>query len=143
MPHKLTGDLAGHVVGNRENLGEVDRGDKDSVVGADTVWVVSSFASNVLALILVVGISWIGMIALSSFFHRNQNAEPDNLFEEAARRGPMVDDRQPIQRPNDVAPRAAVSVPRNQPCDTCEGVGASTDRGRLHLCPSCEGTGIR
>ena len=71
---------------------------------------------NLLALVLVVGISWVGMMWLAGHVHR---------------RGKDDDDEWVISE-----------VHPGDPCPECEGVGAKQRLGRLQPCPLCEGTGV-
>lgn len=71
---------------------------------------------NLLALVLVVGISWFAMVWLSTRVHR----------------GLGVDDE---------ADESSLGLSEH-PCRTCKGVGAQQRLGRLEPCPVCEGTGV-
>lgn len=72
-------------------------------------------ALNLLALVLVLGISWVGMMWLAGRVHR---------------KGGIVDDEWVI---------TAVEV--GDPCPECDGVGAKQRLGGLTMCELCEGTG--
>ena len=111
-----------------------------------------SLASNLLALALVVGLSWGAMVMLSAHFHGARRERESDLFHEAAREGFIGEPRgkgptpapptTTSERCDGVAPRQSVNVPRDLPCSGCNGSGAQTERGRLQPCPRCEGTGV-
>lgn len=80
-----------------------------------------AIAVNLLALLIVVGLCWIAMMWLSGRFHghgRSTTFEVDGVGDFSA-------------------PRTAET-----PCAVCEGVGATSKRGRLTPCAVCEGTGV-
>ena len=80
-----------------------------------------TFAINILALILVLGLCWFAMVWLTGRFHGHGVDEMEELHLVAL----------PEDRPVDVVA-----------CVTCEGVGANTTAGQLRPCPDCEGTGV-
>lgn len=71
---------------------------------------------NLVALILVVGISWVGMMWLAGRVHRHGDG-PDEEW-------------------------VISEVHSGDPCPECDGVGAKSRLGGLEPCPLCEGTGI-
>ena len=70
---------------------------------------------NLLALVLVLGISWMGMMWLAGKVHRHAHAEEEVW--------------------------GITRVEVGEPCPECEGVGASQHLGKLEACGLCEGTG--
>ena len=78
-----------------------------------------ALALNIIALVLVVAISWLGMVWLGGRIH-------------ARRKERDLDE-----------PRAEWMPEPDSPCDVCKGVGAVHKRGSIRPCPMCEGTGIR
>ena len=72
---------------------------------------------NLLALTLVLGISWLGMMWLASKVHRGSSDDQDEDW--------VISEVHP-----------------GDPCPECEGVGARQKLGRLEPCPLCEGTGV-
>ena len=81
-----------------------------------------SFAINILALLLVLGLCWFAMVWLTGRFHGHGDGEEEFDLHHVAM--PVTD------------PEAGA------PCMTCEGVGASNDGGRVVPCGDCHGTGI-
>ncbi len=75
----------------------------------------AAVAVNLLALVLVLGISWVGMMWLAGRVHRASD---------------VLDDEWVI---------TAVEV--GDPCPECDGVGAKQKLGGLTMCELCEGTG--
>lgn len=78
-----------------------------------------ALALNILALVLVVAISWVAMVYLGARIH-------------ARRRREEVDE-----------PLAEWMPAKDTPCESCKGVGAVHKRGSIVPCPVCEGTGIQ
>ncbi len=72
---------------------------------------------NLIALALVLGISWLGMMWLASKVHGHAPADEDEEW-------------------------VIAEVHPGDPCPECDGVGARQKLGRLEPCPLCEGTGI-
>lgn len=70
---------------------------------------------NLVALVLVVGISWVGMMWLARHVHRHGVGSEEWVITE---------------------------VHSGDPCPECDGVGAKTRLGGLEPCPLCEGTGV-
>ncbi len=70
---------------------------------------------NLVALLLVVGLSWVAMMWLADKVHNRHASAEDWVITEV--------------HPGD-------------PCPECEGVGAKQRLGALDTCPMCEGTGI-
>lgn len=68
---------------------------------------------NLVALLLVIGLSWVGMMWLAGRVHRKDRGIP------------LVDVGEP-----------------GEPCHECDGVGAKQRLGALEPCPVCEGTGV-
>ncbi len=94
-----------------------------------------AFALNIVALLLVLGLSWAAMMWLSGRFH---GASAHQLV---ADREQIHDD---IEVPHARGPRdlgASARQAHAAPCAACEGVGAHHKRGRLQPCPTCRGTG--
>lgn len=84
------------------------------------------FALNIAALILVLGITWVGMIWLSGRIHGVGQPE---------------DSRDPVTglpRPDG----GRDQLGRDVECDTCSGIGALSDAGKVSPCPACNGTGV-
>jgi len=80
-----------------------------------------AFALNIAALILVLGITWVGMIWLSGRIHGV--GQPDE--------------------PRDPTTGLPVKgVEGEAECVTCAGIGALTDAGKVSPCPACNGTGV-
>lgn len=87
-------------------------------------------ALNLIALIMVIGLSWIAMLWMSGRFHgerRDFTAEPFGDAADDAAFGELFGD--------DFARRS-------NECATCNGSGARKNEGRLAPCPACEGTGV-
>jgi hypothetical protein len=76
---------------------------------------VSAVVLNVVALVLVVGISWFGMMWLAGRVH----GHADDVDEEW-----MI-----------------TELRTGDPCPECDGVGAKPNMGGLAPCELCEGTG--
>ena len=78
-------------------------------------------ALNLIALLLVLGFVWVGMVVMSGYYHRKrlENQQPDGDVDVA-------------WHPPDA----------NDPCPDCGGVGARQLRGSLEPCGSCKGTGV-
>jgi len=85
-------------------------------------------ALNLAALILVLGITWVGMIWLSGRVHPPQ---PD--FD------PADDSSRDQVR---VQPRKEAARNGDDECATCKGVGAESRNGRVVPCPACLGRGV-
>jgi len=84
-------------------------------------------ALNLAALILVLGITWVGMIWLSGRVHP-----------------PQPEDRDPV---TGLPADPLLNAPRDgdgdgDECSTCNGVGAESRNGRLVPCPACLGRGV-
>ena len=69
---------------------------------------------NLLALVLVVGISWLGMLWLAGRVHGH--APPEEAEVDAGDPG--------------------------DPCPACGGIGATQKLSGIEPCPICEGTGV-
>ena len=78
-------------------------------------------ALNLVALLLVLGFVWGGMVLMSGHLHRKRLEQglPDRDVD------------------TEWDPPA-----RNDPCPECGGVGAHPLRGSLQPCTACEGTGV-
>lgn len=106
-------------------------------------------ALNLAALILVLGITWVGMIWLSGRVHPPQpdrddthDASPDPLIRgssdgPARQRSGASQGREAASRP-----RSRASRGRDEECATCKGVGAESHNGRIAPCPACLGRGV-
>ncbi|MFN3216117.1 MAG: hypothetical protein ACE367_06445 [Acidimicrobiales bacterium] len=73
---------------------------------------------NLVALGLVLGLSWVGMMWLAKRVHRQQG------------------------RSSSDTEWAITRIEEGDPCPECDGVGARQRLGRLVVCPLCEGTGV-
>ncbi|MFV2039956.1 MAG: hypothetical protein ACC660_06910 [Acidimicrobiales bacterium] len=73
-----------------------------------------AFVLNLVALVLVVGISWGGMMWLGTKLHARDKTDDEWVITEV--------------RPGD-------------PCPECDGVGAKRSLGHVEPCPLCEGRG--
>lgn len=80
-----------------------------------TLDAVAAVALNLLALVLVLGISWVGMMWLAGRVHGQDAA--------------------------DGADWIITAVEVGDPCPECDGVGAKQRLGGLSMCELCEGTG--
>jgi len=89
-----------------------------AVVAGSTLCAVAMVV-NLVALGLVLGISWVGMNWLARRVHRQQG------------RTAIESDQWGITR-----------IDEGDPCPECDGVGARQRLGRLAVCPLCEGTGV-
>ena len=76
---------------------------------------VAAVALNLLALVLVLGISWVGMMWLAGRVHGREEGEDEEWV---------------------ITP-----VGVGDPCPECDGVGAKRRLGGLSMCQLCEGTG--
>jgi len=70
---------------------------------------------NLVALLLVLGLSWTGMMWMARWIHSSRSP---------------VDDWE------------TTPLRRNDPCPECDGVGAQQRFGQLEPCPLCEGRGV-
>ena len=80
--------------------------------GRHTISIVA-IVLNLVALILVIGLSWVGMMWMAGRVHRRGRG---------------------IQLTELDAP--------GEPCHECDGVGAKQRLGAIEPCPVCEGTGV-
>ena len=80
-----------------------------------TLGPVAAVALNLLALVLVLGISWVGMMWLAGRVHGKDEG--------------------------DVEEWVITAVEIGDPCPECDGVGAKQRLGGLTTCELCEGTG--
>ncbi|MEM7095543.1 MAG: hypothetical protein AAF567_21250 [Actinomycetota bacterium] len=86
-----------------------------------------SFAINILALLLVLGLCWMAMMWLSGRFHGHGAG------------GRFADDYE-----RDIMTGLPVELfDDGVSCPVCEGVGATQERGKLRPCHECQGTGVR
>jgi hypothetical protein len=76
---------------------------------------VAAFGLNLLALLLVVGISWLAMMWLTRWVHRHNDHE-DEVW-------------------------GITRVDAGDPCPECDGIGARRRLGRIEACGLCEGKG--
>ena len=76
---------------------------------------VAAVALILLALVLVLGISWVGMMWLAGRVHRHDVEETEEWV--------------------------ITAVEVGDPCPECDGVGAKQRLGGLSMCELCEGTG--
>ena len=80
---------------------------------------------NLLALGLVIAMSWAAMVWLGHRFHG------------------LRADLGPAEVPDDASSLLGNSAMLDRaPCDTCDGVGAGQVDGELMTCPACHGTGV-
>jgi len=87
-------------------------------------------ALNLIALLMVIGLSWTAMMWMSGRFHGDRRDFSAQPLEERV-------------GPNDEFELVADRRPAHQgECTTCQGSGARKRQGRLSLCPVCEGTGV-
>lgn len=77
---------------------------------------------NLAALLLVVAISWFGMMWMAGRVH-GKDAKPTTQ--------------------NDAGRLDHPSGGRDKPCRGCKGSGAKHRMGKLEPCPVCEGTGVQ
>lgn len=84
-----------------------------AVAGVSTLGLVSAVVLNVVALLLVIGISWFGMMWLAGRVHRHGEEEQWGVTE----------------------------LHYGDPCPECDGVGAKQLISGLAPCELCEGTG--
>ncbi len=88
-----------------------------------------AFALNIVALLLVVGLSWGAMMWLSGRSHGHGSPAHEGRNQGRARAGRSSGD-------------TSVYGDSESRCARCEGVGAHHRRGRLEPCPVCDGTGV-
>lgn len=96
-----------------------------------------AIAVNLLALLLVVGISWLGMMWMAGRVHGRVDEAPPgpDLEPYDAERDGSFD----LPADQSAGPSHARS---DEPCGECGGIGAKQRLGRLEPCPVCEGTGV-
>lgn len=82
---------------------------------------VTALAVNLLALLIVLGLCWGAMMWLSGRFHGHGGATTTEVDGVGDLSRPAADDT---------------------PCTVCEGVGATSRRGKLEPCRQCYGTGV-
>ena len=83
---------------------------------------VAALAVNILALMIVLGLCWAAMLWLGGNEHGHRRRRGD------------TDSGEPIER--------AKPAWIDDPCDACNGMGASPGDGRLEPCRECYGTGV-
>ena len=115
-----------------------------------------AIAVNLVALLLVVGISWIGMMWMAGRAHgrgapggdldlRSPADDPFDGFDEF---DVFADDNAHPAAQAGQAAQGADAHDRwrarlvDEPCNECAGVGARQRLGRLEPCPVCDGTGV-
>lgn len=86
-----------------------------------------SFAINILALLLVLGLCWFAMVWLTRRFHGHGSE----------RAGDEIDYHR------DIMTGLPMPARPGSDCTECKGVGATQHRGKLMPCRMCEGTGTR
>lgn len=96
-------------------------------------------ALNLIALLMVIGLSWAAMIWMSGRFHGERRSISAEQFRQGMAASGEADSGHPeTSRPDQLL----FDSHRANECATCNGSGAKKNQGRLTPCPSCEGTGV-